>query len=442
MFDYQRRFGDKFQFWFGSHRCLVFCQMEHAQTIFSDRDTFERAPLALPNFDLLCPNGLMLLTGAKWKRHIRVLLPMLKRAKIISHLETIVECADRIIDQNLHPSQVHRDLITCCQSFTMNVIGFIGFDHDFDIHVNSPIKEAFQDFIFNATLLMMTPWVPRWLWKIYLKFNWKYQRAYRLIHELTEKLVEEEQNKQIDIENERPKNLIASLVSSLNEQVNDEHASSGITRAEMFDEVLMMILAGYETTSAALSWFIFFASKNPQVQQRMKDELREHHLLMTNDLTGVLPLTLDNLSSLTYCECVTKEVLRLAPVAGLTTRIATRDTMIDNAKIHRGQTVFIAIHNINTDTRYWHHADPQQFAPERFLAEDQNYPQFAMIPFGGGHRACIGQELAWLELKTIIVRMMQRGITFEDTPENTGDYDERITCFPKNLVVRVRFDES
>ncbi|CAF5105780.1 unnamed protein product, partial [Rotaria sp. Silwood1] len=131
----------------------------------------------------------------------------------------------------------------------------------------------------------------------------------------------------------------------------------------MFDEVLMMILAGYETTSAALSWFIFFASKNPQVQQRMKDELREHHLLMTNDLTGVLPLTLDNLSSLTYCECVTKEVLRLAPVAGLTTRIATRDTMIDNAKIHRGQTVFIAIHNINTDTRYWHHADPQQFAP-------------------------------------------------------------------------------
>ncbi|CAF2962272.1 unnamed protein product [Rotaria sp. Silwood2] len=436
--DYQRRFGDKFQFWFGSYRCLVFCQMEHAQTIFADRHTFEQSPLFLPNFDLLCPNGIAMLTGAKWKRHIRVLLPMLKRAKIVGHLERIVECADRFIDQNLHSGQVHRDLIPCCQSFTMNVIGFIGFDYDFDIHVNSPIKKAFQDFIFHAVWLMITPWIPRWLGKIYLICNWKYQRAYRLIHELAEKLAEEEQNKKN--ENERPKNLIASLVSSLNEQANDEQTSSGLTRAEIFDEVLMMILAGYETTSTALSWFIFFVSKNSRVQQQMKDELRKHHLLVTDDLTSAPPLTPDNLASLTYCECVTKEVLRLAPVAAFTTRIATRDTIVDDVTVHRDQTVFIPLHNINTDARYWHHADPRQFIPERFLAEDQNHHPLAMIPFGGGHRACIGQELAWLELKTIIVRMMQRGITFEDTPENTGGYDERITCFPKNVAVRVRFD--
>ncbi|CAF4026968.1 unnamed protein product, partial [Rotaria sp. Silwood1] len=71
MLDYQRRFGDKFQFWFGSHRCPTFCQMEHAQTIFSDRYTFEQSPLFVPNFDLLCPNGIVMLNGAKWKRHIR-----------------------------------------------------------------------------------------------------------------------------------------------------------------------------------------------------------------------------------------------------------------------------------------------------------------------------------------------------------------------------------
>ncbi|CAF4904018.1 unnamed protein product, partial [Rotaria sp. Silwood2] len=84
---------------------------------------------------------------------------------------------------------------------------------------------------------------------------------------------------------------------------------------------------------------------------------------------------------------------------------------------------------------------PPQFLPERFLAEDQNPHSLAMIPFGGGHRACIGQELAWLELKTAIVRMMQRGITFEDTSENTGGYEERLACFPKKLAVRVRFDK-
>ncbi|CAF3405570.1 unnamed protein product, partial [Rotaria sp. Silwood2] len=72
--------------------------------------------------------------------------------------------------------------------------------------------------------------------------------------------------------------------------------------------------------------------------------------------------------------------------------------------------------------------------------EDQNHHPLTMIPFGGGHRACIGQELAWLELKVIIGRMMQHGIKFEDTPENTGGYVEHLTCLPKNVVVGVRFD--
>ncbi|CAF1468674.1 unnamed protein product [Rotaria sp. Silwood1] len=143
----------------------------------------------------------------------------------------------------------------------------------------------------------------------------------------------------------------------------------------------MMMLAGYETTFTALSWFLFFASENPRVQHKMKEELREHNLLMTDDLKCVPSLTSDNLASLTYCECVTKEVLRLAPVAGLTTRMAMRDTVVDNVKVHRGQTVFVALHNINIDARYWHHGDSKQFMSERFLAEDKDHHHLAMIPF-------------------------------------------------------------
>ncbi len=123
-------------------------------------------------------------------------------------------------------------------------------------------------------------------------------------------------------------------------------------------------------------------------------------------------------------------------------REATQDTIVDNVKIRRGQTVIVAMHNISTDARYWHHADPQQFVPERFLAEDRNHHPLALIPFGGGHRACIGRELAVLELKIIIVRLMQRDITFEDTPENIGGYEDDLSCLPKHLVVRVRFDRS
>ena len=115
--------------------------------------------------------------------------------------------------------------------------------------------------------------------------------------------------------------------------------------------------------------------------------------------------------------------------------------MVDNVPIRRGQTIYIAINCINTDARYWHYGDPTKFIPERFLGEDKNHHPYAMLPFGGGHRACFAKDFAWLELKLIIVRLMQRGITFEDTPENIGGYEEQITCFPKHIAVRVRIDQ-
>jgi cytochrome P450 len=120
--------------------------------------------------------------------------------------------------------------------------------------------------------------------------------------------------------------------------------------------------------------------------------------------------------------------------------MTTCDTTIDSVSIRSGQTIFIALHNMNTDERYWHHADPKEFVPERFLGEDKNHHPYAFVPFGGGHRACIGQDLAWLELKLISIRLMQRGIIFEDTEENTGGYDEQLACHPKKLAVRVRID--
>jgi cytochrome P450 len=92
--------------------------------------------------------------------------------------------------------------------------------------------------------------------------------------------------------------------------------------------------------------------------------------------------------------------------------------MVDGVPIRRGQSLFLALCNMNTDSRYWHHADSTQFVPERFLAEDKNHHPYALVTFGGGYRACLGQDLARFELKLMIVRLMQRGVTFEDTPKN------------------------
>jgi cytochrome P450 len=127
-------------------------------------------------------------------------------------------------------------------------------------------------------------------------------------------------------------------------------------------------------------------------------------------------------------------------VAGLTARVATRDTVVDGVTIRRGQHLFLALCNMSVDSRYWHH-DPNQFRPERFLEEDQNHHPYALATFGGGHRACLGQDLARFTLKLMIVRFIQRGITFEDTTDNIGGYKQQITCPPKQLIVKVNIDQ-
>jgi hypothetical protein len=87
---------------------------------------------------------------------------------------------------------------------------------------------------------------------------------------------------------------------------------------------------------------------------------------------------------------------------------------------------------------YWSGSlGPDQFYPERFLIEDQhsNDNRAASIPFGGGHRQCIGKDLARFELKVICARLMQH-VTFGDGgPEtNSGGYKQTDTIIPKNII--------
>ncbi|CAF1591045.1 unnamed protein product [Rotaria sp. Silwood1] len=192
-------------------------------------------------------------------------------------------------------------------------------------------------------------------------------------------------------------------------------------------------MAGFETTSTHVAWFIHLLSKHPQVQQKIKAELIENGAM--NELS------LDRLDALVYLDCVSNEVLRYCPPIGATMRTLVADDRLpaSGVQLCRGESVMIPFHNLARDTRYWL-TDPELFYPERFLGQDKNYPPFALIPFGGGHRYCIGQELARFEFKVIAARLMQK-VTFGDGgPElNSGGHLTRITIRPKQIGVTIEF---
>ena len=208
----------------------------------------------------------------------------------------------------------------------------------------------------------------------------------------------------------------------------------GLTRNEVLNEVLGFLVAGYETTSSALAWLIHLLSKNPRVQKKIKEELSQ---------TGANhQLTIEQLDFMVYLDCVVKEVLRFRPPTEGSVRTLTADDRLPESdfQLYKDDSVFIPYYNLAHDTRYWN-IDPQIFYPERFEGDDKNHHPLANIPFGSGHRQCVGRDLAQLELKVIGARLMQL-VTFGDGGDqvNSGGCIMGLTIMPKHVGVTINFD--
>jgi cytochrome P450 len=423
----EKRYGDIFSFKILFRRIIIVSRIDYVEHILSKRQIYDISEMTTQNFSLLFPGGLLSLKGDIWKRHARLMLPVFRRGQILTHFERILLCIDDFIDQQFlkENKKIHKNLVKECQHLLLRIISQIAFNYDFSLINNENIYQSFNQMINCASQFALMMVIPLWLAKLILKFNFKFQKSLNIMKHYVMIIINDEQKREKK-ESFPRKTLINSLIQS---------SQFNLTSNEIFDEISMSILAGFETTSTALSWFIFYMSKYSNIQEKIKNELKEHCL------TSNTPLTQDLLEKLIYVDCVTKEILRFAPIAAGIVRQAISDDIIDGIKIKKGDVFLIAIQNLHQNKKYWN-IDPNIFYPERFLHEDKYPLRYAYLPFGGGHRTCIGQDLAILELKIAITRLMQR-VTIEDPGKeanNSGGFIQHITCFPKHMAVRVNMD--
>src|ERR1700722_14521792 len=108
--------------------------------------------------------------------------------------------------------------------------------------------------------------------------------------------------------------------------------------------MLLFMVAGYKTTSTTLAWFIHLISKNPRVQAKIKAELGDNKQR----------LSIEQLDSLVYLDCVLQEVLRFVPPVNGTVRTLTMDDRLpeSGAQLYKGDQVTISVHNLARDKRY------------------------------------------------------------------------------------------
>jgi cytochrome P450 len=187
--------------------------------------------------------------------------------------------------------------------------------------------------------------------------------------------------------------LLAMLMEARDE------AGEGMPRRQLLDEIITLLLAGYETTANSLGWTWYLLSRNPKPLQRMELELDAV-------LGGRVPTT-EDLTLLPETRRVLEESLRLYPPAWILGRRALGPDRLGDVEVGAGSVIAMSPYIVHRLERYW--PDPESFEPDRFLSERMpgKHP-FAYFPFGGGPRLCIGHNFAMLEAHLVVATIAQR----------------------------------
>ena len=165
------------------------------------------------------------------------------------------------------------------------------------------------------------------------------------------------------------------------------------------DQLLTMLIAGHDTSTALLAWSLYLLGKHPVELERVRAEVDQN--------VGSQPPDLESVNRLERMDYVTKEALRLYPPIHLGNRRAAVDLEFKGYQIPAGTRVVYSIYLSHRQERYW--PDPHRFDPERFSPEQaQERPHYVYVPFGGGPRNCIGLAFAQVEVKIVLARILQK----------------------------------
>ena len=161
------------------------------------------------------------------------------------------------------------------------------------------------------------------------------------------------------------------------------------------DQILTMLTARHDTSTALLAWVLHLFGAHPDVLARAQAEVDAE---LGSDAPAAAAL-----ARLTYLDMVIKETLRLYPPIHVGNRIAADDMTLNGYELQAGDRVMASIYLTQRDEHHWD--EPRAFRPERF-APGVRHPAFTYLPFGAGPRTCIGAAFAPVAAQVVLSRIL------------------------------------
>ncbi len=188
-----------------------------------------------------------------------------------------------------------------------------------------------------------------------------------------------------------------------NADLLDHLIAAGLDDDLVRDQMLTMLIAGHDTSTALLSWALWLLGRHPDVQQQAQAEI--------DQMIGDDAITADTVRRLAYLDQIVKETLRLYPPAHASQRRVmgeglTFGTANGDFDLPRDRRLLYSIYLTQRHPQHWER--PNDFWPERFAPDRKKPAAFSYVPFGGGPRTCLGAAYGGFEAQVVLARLLQR----------------------------------
>jgi cytochrome P450 len=169
---------------------------------------------------------------------------------------------------------------------------------------------------------------------------------------------------------------------------------------ELLDELMTLVIAGYETSAGTLNWAWYLLARHPHLHEALVAEAAE----LIPDPSEVNDTSV---AGMHYAQALLEETLRLYPPVWLFTRRATADDVLGDFDLPAGTDIYLSPYVLHRSAEFW--PDPGIVDPMRFDADSiARKGELPYFPFSLGPRRCLGEYFSFLEMKIHLGLLSQK----------------------------------
>ena len=387
---YRKELGPTFSFHFGgARRSVVTTDPEIiAQVLLHNRERYQKSDIQAERMVEFQGEGLVNIHGEAWRRQRLLVAQGFRRRRLANLLPLQIELLEDLLvgfdrAAAAGPVDVHTHMVR----LTLGLVGKSIFGRamtDAELaQIGYTISEI-QGFIVRQ---IVQPYLIPWF-RISGESE-KYQALRRSADAVVLRHIQERRSEG------------TGALDFLRVLIDTPYADTGepMTEAQVLVEALQLMVAGNETSSNGLTWTLYLLGEHPEWVERIREEAEA--------VLGDGPADFAALHRLELTQRVIHEALRLYPPFWMIDRIAMEDDTLGGVHIPAGTLVIPYLYGTHRNPAHW--SDVEAFDPDRFTKDARKgLHKFAYVPFGGGPRICVGNNMALMQMLLIIATLVRR----------------------------------